>query len=112
MDLASLERFSVTSYYKFQSMGLLLLYAFVSIFFSFLCSILEAAFLSFTPTYLKMRTREGNSNATTITKYKQNVDQPLIAILTVNTIAHTVGSIMVGVQAEKIFGGGTPVVIV
>lgn len=93
-------------------MGLLLLYAFFSIFFSFLCSILEAAFLSFTPTYLKMRVREGHGYAKVITKFKKNIDQPLIAILTINTVAHTVGSIMVGVQAEKIFGGGTPVAVV
>lgn len=93
-------------------MGLLLLYALVSIFFSFLCSILEAAFLSFTPTYLKLKVNEGKAYAKTITKMKEDIDQPLIAILTVNTVAHTVGSIMVGVQAEKLFGGGSPVAIV
>lgn len=93
-------------------MGLLLFYALISIFFSFLCSILEAAFLSFTPTYLKVKVREGKSYAKTITKFKKDIDQPLIAILTINTVAHTVGSILVGVQAEKIFGGGTPVAVV
>ena len=93
-------------------MGLLIFYALISIFFSFLCSILEAAFLSFTPTYLKVQVREGKGYARTITNLKKNIDQPLIAILTVNTIAHTVGSILVGVQAEKIFGGGAPVAIV
>src|SRR5690606_37992812 len=93
-------------------MGLLLFYALISIFFSFLCSILEAAFLSFTPSYLKMKVKEGKNYASVIASLKGNVDQPLIAILTVNTIAHTVGSILVGVQAEKIFGGGTPVVMV
>jgi len=93
-------------------MGLLLFYALISIFFSFLCSILEAAFLSFTPTYLKMKVNEGKGFAKDITELKKDVDQPLIAILTVNTIAHTVGSILVGVQAEKLFGGGTPVAIV
>lgn len=94
------------------SMGLLIFYAVISIFFSFLCSILEAAFLSFTPTFLKMKKREGKAYAETIEKYKTNVDQPLIAILTINTVAHTVGAIMVGVQAEKVFGGGNPVMIV
>lgn len=93
-------------------MGLLIFYAVISIFFSFLCSILEAAFLSFTPTFLKMKKREGKAYAETIEKYKTNVDQPLIAILTINTVAHTVGAIMVGVQAEKVFGGGNPVMIV
>lgn len=89
-------------------MGLLILYATVAIFFSFLCSILEAAFLSFTPTYLKLKSREGKSYAVNIAKFKQNIDEPLIAILTVNTVAHTVGALLVGMQAEKIYPqGGT-----
>lgn len=93
-------------------MGLLIFYALISIFFSFLCSILEAAFLSFTPTFLKMKKRDGKKYAQTIIVFKKDVDRPLIAILTINTIAHTVGAILVGVQAEKIFGGGNPVMIV
>ena len=87
-------------------MGLLIFYALISILFSFLCSILEAAFLSFTPTYIKIKTKEGKKYARTLMKLKQDVDKPLIAILTVNTIAHTVGAILVGVQAEKTFGDG------
>lgn len=87
-------------------MGLLLLYAFLSIFFSFLCSILEAAFLSFTPSYIRVKRKEGKSYAHTLYNLKKDVDEPLIAILTVNTVAHTVGAILVGVQAEKVFPGG------
>ena len=81
-------------------MELLILYAVLAIFFSFMCSILEAAFLSFTPSYLKIKLREGKAYAHTLTKFKQDVDKPLIAILTLNTIAHTVGAILVGVQAK------------
>ena len=87
-------------------MELLILYAVLAIFFSFMCSIMEAAFLSFTPSYLKIKIREGKGYAHTLTKFKQDVDKPLVAILTVNTIAHTVGAILVGVQAEKVFGDG------
>lgn len=93
-------------------MGLLIFYAVVSIFFSFLCSVLEAALLSFTPTYLKIKTSEGKEYAKEITALKQNIDQPLIAILTINTVAHTVGAILVGVQAEKVLGGGTAVAVI
>ncbi|NJX17256.1 DUF21 domain-containing protein, partial [Tamlana crocina] len=67
---------------------------------------LEAAFLSFTPSFLRIKAREGKAYATTLTKFKQDVDKPLIAILTINTIAHTVGAILVGVQAEKVYGDG------
>ena len=87
-------------------MELLILYAVLAIFFSFMCSILEAAFLSFTPSFLKIKLREGKGYARTLTKFKQDVDKPLIAILTINTIAHTVGAILVGVQAEKVYGDG------
>jgi len=83
-------------------MTLLLVYAMLSIFFSFLCSILEAALLSFTPTFLKLKSQEGKVYAKTLTVFKKDIDQPLIAILTLNTIAHTVGAILVGVQAEKL----------
>lgn len=84
-------------------MGLLIFYALISIFFSFLCSILEAAFLSFTPTYIRVKKNEGKAYASVLETMKEDVDKPLIAVLTVNTIAHTVGAILVGVQAEKVF---------
>lgn len=80
-------------------MTLLLLYAFLSIFFSFLCSILEAALLSFTPTFLRLKIAEGKNYAHILREQKKDIDKPLIAILTINTIAHTVGAILVGNQA-------------
>ena len=88
-------------------MTLLFLYALLSIAISFLCSILEAALLSVTPTYIKIKTKEGKTYAKTLAKFKQDIDRPLIAILSLNTIAHTVGAILVGVQAEKTFGDGS-----
>jgi len=81
-------------------MGLLVFYAVISIFFSFLCSILEAVLLSITPTFINVKKREGKTYATTLEDLKKDVDKPLIAILTLNTIAHTVGAILVGVQAK------------
>lgn len=87
-------------------MGLLITYALLSIFFSFLCSIMEAAFLSFTPTFIELKKKEGRAYAFALEALKQDVDKPLIAILTINTVAHTVGAILVGVQAEKVFDEG------
>ena len=87
-------------------MELLILFAVLSIFFSFLCSILEASLLSFTPSYIQIKKKEGKAYAETLSRYKQDIDKPLITILTINTIAHTVGAILVGVQAEKTFGDG------
>jgi len=87
-------------------MTLLILYAVVSIGFSFLCSILEAVLLSITPTFITIKKNEGKQYAITLKKLKDDINKPLISILTVNTIAHTVGAILVGVQAEKTFGSG------
>lgn len=82
-------------------MGLLSAYAVVSIFFSFLCSILEAVLLSVTPTFIKVKEQENAGYVKALKTLKDDVDKPLIAILTLNTLAHTVGAILVGVQAEN-----------
>jgi len=81
-------------------MTLLIIYATISIFFSFLCSILEAVLLSITPTFINLKKSEGLEYANQLETLKKDVDKPLIAILTINTIAHTVGAILVGVQAK------------
>lgn len=93
-------------------MTLLILYATVSIFFSFLCSILEAVLLSVTPTFLNVKKQEGRAFASQLEELKSDIDKPLITILTLNTIAHTVGAILVGVQAEKAFGDGSNAVAI
>ncbi|MBO6605456.1 hemolysin family protein [Psychroserpens sp.] len=84
-------------------MALLIFYAIISIFFSFLCSILEAVLLSVTPTFLNLKKSEGKAYADDLEALKKDVDRPLIAILTLNTIAHTVGAILVGVQAKAAY---------
>ncbi|PKH50251.1 hemolysin [Tenacibaculum sp. Bg11-29] len=84
-------------------MTLLIIYATVSIFFSFICSILEAVLLSVTPTFVNVKKKEGKLFATQLETLKKDVDKPLIAILTLNTLAHTVGAILVGTEAKKIF---------
>ncbi len=92
-------------------MTLLIIYATISIFFSFLCSILEAVLLSITPTFINLKKNEGNEYAIELEALKKDVDKPLIAILTINTIAHTVGAILVGVQAKiaysEMYGSST-----
>lgn len=93
-------------------MALLITYALLALVFSFICSLVEASFLSYSPTFLKVKEGDGKQWAREIIDLKQDVDRPLTALLTVNTIAHTVGAIMVGVEAEKIYGGGTAVGVV
>jgi len=79
---------------------LLILYIFLTISLSFLCSILEAVLLSINTTFIKIEIKEGKKYATTLSNLKNSIDEPLIIILTLNTIAHTVGAILVGVQAK------------
>ena len=81
-------------------MELLILYIFLTISLSFLCSILEAVLLSINTTFIKIQIKEGKKYATTLSNLKNSIDEPLIIILTLNTIAHTVGAILVGVQAK------------
>ena len=83
-------------------MSALLFWATISIFFSFLCSILEAVLLSITPTFINLKKQEGKEYALTLEALKKDVDKPLIAILTLNTIAHTLGAMMVGIEAESL----------
>ena len=54
--------------------------------------------------FISMMENEGNKTATLMKRYKNNVDRPVGAILSLNTIAHTIGSAGVGAESIKIFG--------
>ena len=71
---------------------------------SFLCSILESSLLSTTLSYLQMKEEEGDASATRLKHYKQESERPLAAILSLNTIANTIGAAGVGQQATLVFG--------
>ncbi|MEO1514845.1 MAG: CNNM domain-containing protein [Bacteroidota bacterium] len=83
---------------------LLIVFVFLSICFSFLCSIWEAVLLSIPPSYAEVKYQEGSREGELLKRFKEDVDIPLSAILTLNTIAHTVGAIGVGAQASTIWG--------
>ncbi len=83
-------------------MTLLIISFLLAIGFSFLCSILEAVLLSITPSYINKKKREKSSIADDLIKFKEDIDRPLAGILTLNTIAHTLGAIGVGAQAAKV----------
>ena len=85
-------------------MSLLVVYLFTALFFSFLCSILEALLLSVTPSYAVALEKKGTKIGARLGRLKQDIDRPLAAILSLNTIAHTVGAAGVGSQATKLFG--------
>jgi len=84
-------------------MGILLAYLFLALIVSFLCSLTESVLLSTPQTYLTT-IKEKESWANSFLDLKSNIDKPLSAILSLNTIAHTIGAAGVGAQAVKIWG--------
>lgn len=85
-------------------MGLLLLYLIGALSISFLCSILEAVLLSVPMSFVSMLEKENRPGAALLKKYKQDIDKPIAAILSLNTISHTVGAAGVGAQSAEVFG--------
>lgn len=85
-------------------MELVLLYLLLALSVSFLCSVLEAVLLSTPMPFITMKEQEGSKNAPLMMRLKQDIDKPISAILSLNTIAHTVGSAGVGAEAVKVFG--------
>jgi CBS domain containing-hemolysin-like protein len=87
-------------------MSLLIAFAVLSIAVSFICSILEAALLSVTPSYIAQQKVQNPELYEKLKVLKDKIDQPLAAILTLNTVAHTVGATGVGAQVTVVFGDG------
>ncbi len=84
---------------------LLIIYVLLALFFSFLCSVAESVLLSITPSYIEGQKERRPKHAALLKKLRQdNVDQSLAAILTLNTIAHTVGAIGAGAKSTIVFG--------
>lgn len=85
-------------------MALLIFYLFLAIGLSFLCSILESVLLSATTSYAAVLEKKDSKSGTQLQDLKKDIDRPLSAILSLNTIAHTVGAAGVGAQAQIVFG--------
>jgi len=91
------------------TIGGLIFFITLAIAFSFLCSMLEAGILSTPSSYIETQT--DSSAGRLMQKYKQDVDEPISAILTLNTFAHTVGAAGAGAQAVGVFGNDFAFVI-
>lgn len=88
-------------------MTLLLTYVAIALAVSFLCSLLEAALLTLTPSAIQTGKTNGLAWAPRLESLKSNIDRPLAAILTLNTVAHTMGAAGAGAQYVRVFGNGT-----
>ncbi|MEZ9410651.1 MULTISPECIES: CNNM domain-containing protein [Vibrio] len=85
-------------------MLLLTIYVSIAIGVSFICSVLEAVLLSISPSYIAQLKQNGHPAAASLDKLKTDIDRPLASILTLNTIAHTIGAATAGAQAAVVFG--------
>ena len=85
-------------------MLLLITYILVAILFSFACSIFEAVLLSVNRAYIALLEKDGHKAGALLKSLKDDVSKPLAAILTLNTIAHTIGAAGAGAQAAAVFG--------
>lgn len=82
----------------------LLVYLSVALIFSFLCSVAEAVLLSVNRAYIDTLKTQGSKAGEILERFKAKPDRPLSAILTLNTVAHTVGAAGVGYEAAALFG--------
>lgn len=85
-------------------MLLLITYVLIALIFSFLCSIAEAVLLSVTPAHIAILEKEERPSGLILKNLKADINKPLSAILTLNTIAHTTGAVGAGAQASIVFG--------
>jgi CBS domain containing-hemolysin-like protein len=85
-------------------MFLLLIYIFVALGFSFVCSIAEAVILSISSAYISVLEKSGHPSGKLLKKQVSDINRPLAAILSLNTIAHTMGAAGAGAQAAVVFG--------
>ena len=87
-------------------MTALIAYFFMALVISFICSLLESVLLSVSHAHIAVLIKEGKNRGSIMAALKENINRPLSAILTINTIANTVGATGVGAQTYSVFGSG------
>lgn len=85
-------------------MTLLIVFLLGTLLISFLCSLLESTLMSTPVSYITMMKEKGDKAAEVFMKHKLDIDRPIAAILSLNTIANTIGAAGVGRQATLLFG--------
>ena len=85
-------------------MSRLFFYFFVVLGVSFLCSLLESFILSVTHAHISIVSKDRPALGKKLSYFKENINRPLSAILSLNTIANTVGAASVGAIALIEFG--------
>ncbi|MHC4409296.1 MAG: hemolysin family protein [Planctomycetota bacterium] len=89
-------------------MTVILLVAGATLLASFLCSLFEAVLYSISPSQVELLVQEGVPGAERLKALRGDIEEPIAAILTINTIAHTVGSAWCGAMVGAEYGGEHP----
>lgn len=82
----------------------LLLFILLALGVSFVCSLCEAVLFSTSRSHIELQVQAGRRAGRLLRQQKENVDRPITAILTLNTIAHTVGAAGAGAEATLLLG--------
>jgi len=76
----------------------------LAIVLSALCSLCEAVLYSLSASQIEMLKKEGHASAQSLQDLRANINEPITAILTLNTIANTIGAAIAGAAAAKLMG--------
>lgn len=87
-------------------MELILVVALATLAASFVCSLFEAALYAVTPAQIELAKQRGTKGARRLEKLRSDVEEPIAAILTINTIAHTIGAAWCGAMVAREYGDG------
>lgn len=71
---------------------------------STMCSLLEAVLLSLSASQVELMAETHPRQSVGMKKLKENIEQPITAILTLNTVAHTIGASVAGAYVVALFG--------
>ena len=74
---------------------------------SFLCSIFESVLLSLTRGQIAVLGQKRKHAGRLLTRFKDNMDVPIAAILILNTAAHTIGAAVAGASYSNVFDVNT-----
>lgn len=85
-------------------MFILLFFAVMAVAVSFICSVMEASLLSIVPSYIAQLEDKSPKLFHKLSDMKEHINEPLAAILSLNTIANTVGATGVGAQVAALYG--------
>lgn len=85
-------------------MSLIVFYFVITILVSFTCSMLESILLSTSPAFIQVKLKSNKTSGKLLDRFRKQIDRPISAILTLNTIANTAGATAVGTQAVKVLG--------